>query len=73
MFATFNNNIRIDGCKSVAKMRHHNVFAVKRMNRKKNISNPASDRNRLNSQRPIAASYSFRRFAHYLVSALISP
>ena len=48
MFATFNNNIRIDGSKSVAKMRHHNVFAVKRIDRKKNTSNPTSNRNKLN-------------------------
>lgn len=73
MFATFNNNIRIDGSKSVAKMRHLNVFAVKRIDRKKNTSNPTSNRNKLNSQRPIVASYSFRRFVQPLVSALISP
>lgn len=73
MFATFNNNIRIDGSKSVAKMRHHNVFTVKRIDRKKNASNPTSNRNKLNSQRPIVVSYSFRRFIQPLVSALFSP
>lgn len=73
MFATFNNNIRIDGSKSVAKMRHHNVFAVKRIDRKKNTSNSTSNCNKLNSQRPIVVSYSFRRFIQPLVSALFSP